>query len=135
MKGRDKHIRRLKNLGGGEVIKAASRVLFVGADMVKAEAQRSITAGAVSGKNHVASRPGEPPNNDTGVLKNNIETTQPNPLLAKVTSSAPYAAAQERGTSRMGARPYIRPARDKMAPRIQKLFATEIDKLVKRSGR
>ncbi|WP_310533131.1 HK97-gp10 family putative phage morphogenesis protein [Novosphingobium sp.] len=134
MTGRDKHVQRLKRLSGPEVVKAAGRVLFVGADMIKAEAQRGITAGSVSGKGHVASKPGQFPNNDTGTLKNGIRTAMTGPLEASVTSTAPYAGALEYGTSKMGARPYMRPSRDKSEPRIQKLFAKEIGNLIKRSG-
>lgn len=134
MKGRDKHMNRLRKLSGPALVKAAGGVLFVGADMIKAEAQRSITAGSVSGKGHVPAPPGEPPNNDTGVLKNNIEAVLKEPLLSEVSSNAPYAAPPEFGTSKMAARPYMRPARDKMKPKIQRLFEVEIDKLVARSG-
>lgn len=134
MKGRDKHVQRLRKLSGSEVVKAARRVLFVGADMIRAEAHRSISAGSVSGKNHVASKPGEPPNRDTGVLQANIETQFVGPLTAEVSSNAPYSAPLEFGSSKMAARPFMRPARDKSEPTIQRLFAEEIGKLVKRSG-
>jgi HK97 gp10 family phage protein len=133
VKGKDAHIRRLRNLT--KVERAANRVVMAGAEMIRAEAHHSISAGSVSGKNHIPSAPGEPPNRDTGVLQANIETLQPGALVAEVRSSAEYAAALELGTSKMAARPYMRPARDKMAPEIQRLFAQEIGKLVKRSGR
>lgn len=133
MKGKKEHLARLKALQGGAE-RAAGRVLFVGADMIKAAAQRSITAGSVSGKNHAPSKPGQPPNNDSGVLKNNIETAMIKPLVAQVSSNAPYSAPLEFGTSRMASRPFMRPARDKTAPEIQRLFVTEIAKLVERSG-
>lgn len=132
MIGRDKFQRKLRRLSGADVVRAAGRVLFVGADLIKAEAQQSITRGAVSGKGHVASRPGEPPKNDTGVLKNNIETSMTGLLEAEVRANAPYAAPLEIGTSKMAARPYMRPARDKMAPKIHRLFAAEIEKLIDR---
>ena len=166
MKGRQKHADRLKILSGqGRLIKAVGRVLYVGADMIRAEAFRSISAGSVSGKGHVPSQPGEPPNRDTGVLQAHIRAALVAPLEAQVTSEAPYAAALENGSSRKAgttgrgsfptrkdgsskfgpikrefgdsktaARPYMRPARDKKAPEIQRLFETEIDKLVKGSG-
>ena len=134
MKGREAHKQRLKKLSGEAVIKAAGRVLYVGADMIRAEAHRSISAGSVSGKGHVPSQPGEPPNRDTGVLQANLKAELVSPLEAQVTSEAPYAAALEFGTSRMEARPYLRPARDAKAPEIQRLFEVEIDKLVKGSG-
>ena len=134
MKGRDAHRQRLKRLSGPDVVKAAGRVLYVGADMIRSEAFRSISAGSVSGKGHVPSQPGEAPNRDTGVLQAHLRAELVSPLEAQVASEAPYAAALEFGTSKMEARPYMRPARDKQAGEIQRLFETEIDKLVKGSG-
>ena len=135
MKGRQKHVDRLKILSGqNRIIKAAGRVLYVGADMIRAEAHRSISRGSRSGKKHEPSSPGEPPNRDTGVLQAHLRAELVSPLEAQVASEAPYAAALEFGSSKMEARPYLRPARDKKAPEIQRLFETEIDKLVKGSA-
>lgn len=134
MKGRDKHMKRLKSLTD-DVVKMAGQVVYVGSDLIRASAVRSITAGSISGKGHIPSKPGEAPNNDTGVLKDHITNQLVSPLTAEVRSDAPYAAALETGTSKMAARPYMRPARDAEAPKIQRLFATEMSKLVKRSGR
>ena len=135
MKGRQKHADRLKILSGqGRLIKAVGRVLYVGADMIRAEAHRSISAGSVSGKKHKPSAPGQPPNRDTGVLQAHLRAELVSPLEAQVSSEAPYASALEFGTSRMEARPFLRPSRDAKAPEIQRLFETEIDKLVKGSG-
>lgn len=135
MKGRQKHADRLKILSGqGRLIKAVGRVLYVGADMIRAEAHRSISAGSVSGKGHVPSQPGEPPNRDTGVLQAHLRAALTAPLEAQVTSETPYSAALEFGSSKMEARPFLRPSRDAKAPEIQRLFEVEIDKLVKGSG-
>lgn len=131
MKGRREFQAKLSKLAGSDVENAARRVLYVGADMIRAEAFRSISAGSVSGKGHVPSNPGEPPNREFGGLQDNLKAELVAPLEAQVTSEAPYAAALEFGTSRMEARPYMRPARDKQAPEIQRLFEVEIDKLVK----
>jgi HK97 gp10 family phage protein len=135
MKGRDKHSQRLKALTGAAVVKAANRVVYVGADMIRGEAFVSISRGSVSGKAHVPSRPGEPPNRDTGVLQGHLENQLVKDLVAEVSSNAPYAAALEFGTSKMEARPYMRPARDKEAPRIERLFKSEMADLVRRSGK
>lgn len=132
IKGRDRLSRRFAALGEAE--KIAGRVLFVGADMMRAEAHRSISAGSVSGKGHVPSAPGEAPNRDTGHLQANLETSMPRPLVAEVRSQAEYAAALEFGTSRMSARPYMRPARDKVAPEVARLMAKEFGDHVKRKG-
>ncbi len=134
MKGKAAHLKRLRGLST-DAVKVAGRVVFVGSDMIRAEAQNSITTGSVSGKNHVPSAPGQPPNNDTSVLKGNIVNLQTGPLSAEVRSEAPYASSLELGTSKMEARPYMRPARDKLKPKIETLFATEIGKLVRNSGR
>lgn len=91
-------------------VRRVGQALFAGGEVIRAEAAHLITEGAVSGKNHVPSLPGEPPNEDTGVLRANIETTQIAPLQVEVSSNAPYAAALEFGTSKMAERPYMGPA-------------------------
>lgn len=134
VKGKDRHIGRLKRLADGAA-KMANGVVYVGADMIRAEAHQLISRGSVSGKNHVPSAPGEPPNRDTGNLQAHLETTNPRQLVAEVRSNAPYAAALEFGTSRMAERPYMRPARDAKEPEIQRLFAEKLNDLVRSSGR
>lgn len=96
-----------------EKIRDVSKALFAAGDIIKAEAQVSITTGAVSGINHVPSRPGEPPNEDTGALRRSIKVEQSGPLTVKVTAgddNVNYAAFLEFGTSRMAARPFMGPA-------------------------
>ncbi|MBH0112713.1 HK97 gp10 family phage protein [Novosphingobium sp. YJ-S2-02] len=119
--GAKAHAARLRKLRGERMVREVGKALFAAGEMIQTEAQISITAGAVSGKKHVASAPGEPPNNDTGVLANNIETNQVAPLVVEVSSNAPYAAAQEFGSEREAgrtARPFA-PSR-KAGPRTDK---------------
>lgn len=127
------HVARLKKLAGPEMERAVGKALFHAGEMIQTDAQISITAGAVSGRNHVPSRPGEPPNNDTGVLAGNIETNQIAPLIVEVSSNAPYAADLELGTSKMEARPYMRPARDRNKKAAQQLVAQAVDRVVRKS--
>lgn len=134
MKGKDKHIQRLRRLAAGAE-RIAGQVVYVGSDMIRAHAFRSISAGSVSGKGHVPSAPGEPPNRDTGVLQAHLTNALVGPLTAEVRSDAPYANALEFGTSKMAARPYMRPARDAKRKEIQQLFKEKMGKLVKDSGR
>lgn len=101
---------KLEGVAGRKAIENVGRALYWGAQQIQAEAQHLITEGSVSGKNHVPSLPGEPPNNDTGVLKSNIEATQTAPLRSEVSSNAKYAVPLEAGTSKMAARPYMAPA-------------------------
>lgn len=134
------------------VERAVGPALFAAGQEIAIEAQISITTGAVSGANHVASAPGEAPNNDTSVLANNIEVVQGNnkstgkhnkaavstgaevytgDLKAEVSSNAPYSAALEFGTSRIAARPFMRPAAIKETPTARKL----VERAVKRAMR
>lgn len=97
MKGGRKHTDRLRKLGGPDAVRIVSAIVHEGADMIRAEAFRLISAGSVSGKNHKPSAPGSPPNRDTGVLQANLETRNKRNLRAEVVSKAPYAAIQEFG--------------------------------------
>jgi hypothetical protein len=81
--GREKAQGRLDGIAGEQAIKRVGQALYWGAQQIQAEAQHLITEGSVSGKNHVPSLPGEPPNNDTGVLKSHIEAVQTAPLRAE----------------------------------------------------
>jgi HK97 gp10 family phage protein len=101
---------RLSRLSGAEKVAIVGQALFAGGEKIKAEAQHLITEGAVSGKGHVPSKPGEPPNEDTGHLRININVTQPGPLRVLVSSEAAYSSALEFGTTAMAARPFMGPA-------------------------
>lgn len=135
LKGARAHIRRLNALASAAAERDIGKALFAGGELIQTHAQRSITAGAVSGKGHVPSRPGEPPNQDTGVLANSIETTQPSTLRVLVTSNAGYSAALEFGTSKMAARPFMRPARDAKRKEVKTLVEQAMARAVKRSRR
>lgn len=131
MKGADRHINRLKRLAGPTLERNVGRALFAGGERIQTAAQIGITTGAISGAGHVVSAPGDFPNQDTGVLGNNIETVQKAPLLVEVSSNAPYSAPLEFGTSQMEARPFMRPARDAERAAVVKL----LDDAVKRTSR
>lgn len=117
---------RLRRLSGPELTREVGQALYAAGKQIEVEAQLSITRGAVSGKNHVPSKPGDPPNQDTGVLGNNIETVQVTPLRVEVSSNAPYAAALEFGTSKMAERPYMRPAVRKTRSKVSELIALSV---------
>ena len=108
--GADRVSKRLSGAAGERVVREVGQALFAGGELIRAEAHRSISEGAVSGKHHVPSLPGEPPNRDTGVLQAHIETTQPAPLRVEVSSNAPYAVPLEAGSSKILPRPYMAPA-------------------------
>lgn len=98
--GRGAVVGRLKSISK-ETIQEVSKALYAGGQIIEAEAKHLITQGAISGKGHVASKPYEPPNEDTGILRSHIETTQPAPLRVTVSSNAPYAVPLEKGSKRV----------------------------------
>lgn len=134
LRGLKAHTNRLKAMQSPAAERLVGEALFAGGEIIQTAAQISITTGAVSGAGHVASLPGEAPNQDTGVLGGNIETTQPSKLLVRVASKAGYSAALEFGTSRMAARPFMVPARDKSKKEVRALVAKALEVAVKRAG-
>ncbi|MBU1254304.1 MAG: HK97 gp10 family phage protein [Alphaproteobacteria bacterium] len=129
---RETMLRRLRAYRAKQFQKAVTGALYEAADKVRAEASRSITAGSVSGKKHVPSAPGQPPSNDTGTLRSNIEISQPTRDSARVTSFAPYSGVHEFGSSRHPQRPFMRPARDKVAPLARTLLILKIRKAMRK---
>ncbi len=133
MRGAKDHIGRLKNLDA-TARQEVGAALFAAADLIKVEAQISITRGAVSGKGHVVSKPGDPPNADTHTLANyiNIEH-RTGSLKATVRSDAEYSTPLEFGTGVMAARPFMRPARDAKKKDAQALVQKALNRANKRS--
>ena len=134
IKGLKQHLARLRKLPV-EAEKAVTQALFAGAETVANEAGLSITRGAVSGKGHVASTSPNPPNADTHFLDRSIVAKRAGKLKSKVIVAAPYAEALEFDSSgRMGgARPFLRPARDKKADEIRDLVARGMNEALRRS--
>lgn len=87
------------------------KALYAAGEVIREDAKQSILAGAVSGAAHVPSLPGQPPNADTHRLDLSLDTIiNESRLSVSVVSRAPYGAFLEFGTSKMAARPYLRPA-------------------------
>jgi len=101
--------------------------LYSAGQLIELDAERSITAGSVSGANHVPSAPGQPPNADTRFLDSNIETEIGGPGLVTVTSKAPYSAALEYGHSRAAARPFMRPATERNRRKVVELVGDAVN--------
>jgi HK97 gp10 family phage protein len=113
--GDKKHGDRLKHMTGSGLDAELARGLFAAGKEIEIEAEHSITEGSISGKGHIPSAPGSPPNADTRLLDTSIDTfvVSQSPPTVHVVSSAPYSAALEWGTSKMEARPFMQPATDK----------------------
>lgn len=124
--GVDKHLKRLR--GMRDVAKDVTAALYAAGQDIELDAEHSITEGSISGKGHIPSLPGEPPNRDTGTLDTNIETSieAQSPPTVHVTSHAPYSAALEFGSSKMAERPFMRPATEKNRKKVGQKVAAAV---------
>lgn len=93
------------------------RLLAAIAMNIEAEVKTSMKPGSwrqykrtKSGRMHSSAAPGSPPAPDTGALKNSITTTRKKPGLYWVQDGVEYGIYLELGTTRMAARPFMRPA-------------------------
>lgn len=114
------------------VRREVAQAMFAAGDVIRVAAQISITEGAVSGKRHEPSTPGQPPNNDTGDLANGIETRQVAPLNVEIASTAGHSEALEYGTSKMAARPFMRPAANANRLKVNRMLSRAARRAVRR---
>lgn len=136
------------NLNGSKELQAALRNMsdevrgnvskaVIGTAMeLRRDVVKSIQRGPASGRTyqkynprrtHTASAPDQPPMSDTGRLANSITFDKIDDLTASVGSAIAYAAYLEYGTSRMAARPYFRPA----VQRIEDKFNDRLEAAIK----
>lgn len=129
--GAKAHQARLKRIRGPAMLREVGKAVLAAADLIKVDAQISITEGSVSGKNHVPSLPGEPPNNDTGNLASdaNIRSERTGITEAEVSSNAEYSVELELGTSKMAARPFMQPAAEKNRKKATALVMAAVKKV------
>jgi len=78
------------------------------------------------GKNvHWSSVPGEPPNVDTGILRNSIDyeiIKDRNGVFGRVGTNQRYGLWLEKGTDKMAARPYLKSAVSKNVGKLRKIL-------------
>ena len=110
----------------------ALKALYEAGELVRADAAASIKEGAISGPGHIPSQPGQPPNADTHQLDLSIDTVlSPTKLSVSIISKAPYSAALEFGTSKMAARPFLRPALRRHRNRLVRGFVEAVNDTVR----
>ncbi len=137
MKNLDKLEAKLKKLRPLMMDKVFA-ALESSANTIRTNAIKSIQA-APSGKPYVrykngnkrtgiASAVGDPPHTDTGNLVNNIQVQRrKDSVVVGSMEAAPYGKWLEYGTSKMGARPWLKPALDVSQPIIiQKLKRAQL---------
>ena len=128
-----KHSDRLKRMAQ-RTPQQVAQALYSAGQLIELDMERSITAGSISGAGHVASLPGQPPNNDTGGLVRTIETRIGGPNLVIVSAggpAAPYAVPLELGSSKMAARPYARPATERNRRKVAELVGDAVNITIK----
>ena len=125
LEGSDQLQRELRRLSGDLRDDVGKMVLATAVEM-RTDIVKSIQRGPASGltykksnptRTHTASAPGQPPMTDTGVLANSITFDRIGDLTATVSSNLNYATWLEYGTSSMAARPFFRPAVERMRPK------------------
>ena len=124
------HSDRLKRMAA-RTPKEVARALYSAGQLIELDWERSITAGSISGANHIPSAPGQPPNADTHFLDSSIETRIGGPGLVVVESLAPYSAALEYGTSKMAARPSARPAVERNRKKVVQMVGDAVNVTIK----
>ncbi len=131
--GVDKHVNRLKR-AAQRTPDAVLRELYVAGQEIEIAAEISITQGSISGKGHIPSRPGEPPNADTRDLDTKIETRivrrGDNPRVDVEAFSA-HAVFMEFGTSRVAERPFMRPAAAKKRGNVRASVSRAVSSTLK----
>lgn len=137
VEGRDRVKKRILALGP-KATDGVRQAILDGALAVDRSAKDSIQHGAKSGivyqkykprRTHRASAPGESPATDQGKLVAGITVVMDGDGLgASVESRAGYSRELEFGTTKMGARPFLVPALEKLRPKISKMIRDAIEK-------
>ena len=109
----------LKDLGAG-IDGAVNKAIVRTANQVRGEAIKMISREISSGrvyvrgkKIHTASAAGDAPNTDEGILVGSIAVENPRRGTSFVGTSVEYGKYLEFGTSKMAARPWLRPAMER----------------------
>lgn len=112
---------RIKWYGKQVEAEAARRLhakLLQTAELVRAEAVKSISVSTTSAG---PSSPGDPPHADTGKLRQSLMVV-PQGDSVIVGTPLKYGLYLELGTSRMAARPFLRPAVYRCIEKLKRLF-------------
>ena len=116
----------LESMSGDRLGKAVMAGGFVLETAVKISMSASSHSGIVYG-GHRASKEGETPAVDTGILVNSINTelvsSDATSAWAQVGTGVEYAEFLEFGTSRMGPRPFMRPGFDNNEAKIKSVIS------------
>jgi len=106
----------------------SARNMQTAAYFLEGEIKKSMKAGGGRGKSHIPAPPGEPPHVDTGRLRRSItheiEVTDKG-VIGRIGTNVDYGRYLELGTSRMKARPFLRPGLEKNKRKIARILGRE----------
>lgn len=137
--GDDKLLARLRR--AGRVGQAMDKWANQSAEVIAKEARDLVDEGGIPSPNHVPSKPGQPPNTDTGNLAaNTVAVDLPDLGNAAAISHAlsydgySYSLGLEFGNSRVAERPFMRPATSNKRKAILDAARKAVDEVVKGRG-
>lgn len=93
--------------------------LSLAGDMITSKVKQNIN---VSTRRNGPSQPGNFPHKDTGKLQQSIQKERPDGYTVTVGAYVDYALGLELGTSKVAARPFLRPTFNQMLPTVKRLF-------------
>jgi HK97 gp10 family phage protein len=141
IRGLDQFMRRRDGLSRVTRDETIGTALLAGAMVLEGYAKAAIANPPKTGKvymhgkvAHQASAPGEAPATDTGFLANSIQSKRDG-AEARVDVHSEYAAPLEFGSSKMAARPYLRPAMDEHKDAIVEAVASNFEAAIQRAMR
>jgi len=141
IRGLDEFMRRLDGLSAVTRDETIGTALLAGALVLEGYAKAAIANPPKSGKiymhgkvAHQASAPGEAPATDIGQLYDSFSTKRDG-AEARVDVHSEYAEALEFGSSKMAARPYLRPAMDEHKDAIIEAVASNFEAAIQRAMR
>lgn len=139
IKGDDKLLARLKRAKG--VGPAMDRWANESAEIIAKEARDLVDEGGIPSPNHIPSKPGQPPNTDSGrLVANTVAVDLPEQGHAAAISHAlsddgySYSLGLEFGNSRVAERPFMRPATASKRKSILDNARRAVDGVVKGRG-
>lgn len=123
----------------GAIERAVQEGLMAVAMVARNDAVRRVLRGPKTGRiyqkydpkrTHQASAPGESPATDLGALAGSIlAEPAPGELAANLVARMPYAVHLEYGTTRIAARPFLRPAADVASAQGSKIIMGYVQKV------
>ena len=142
VRGLEKLNRILNNLAF-DMDKATDDAVRATAFAVQSNATKSLAKISIGkeykrGENnvHIASKPGDSPNTDSGELASNIYVShRAGDKVAYVYTTKDYGEHLEFGTEKIEPRPWLEPARDEESEKYSKRLEAALDKQMAKAGR